>query len=89
MRQRFVLRDGLGEASTNAKTFSLDAILANPENNAMAISFAGYESPRDPNTRHTPRLAVCRSGHSALMSEPALCYATPRFAGSGIAWARG
>jgi len=39
---RFVLRNGLGEASTNFATFSLDSILANPQNNAMAVSLAGY-----------------------------------------------
>ena len=39
---RFAMKDGLGEFSANRKTFSLDAQLADPDNNAIAVSLAAY-----------------------------------------------
>jgi len=39
---RFACKDGTGTAAENIKSFSLDATLADPKNNAVAVSLAAY-----------------------------------------------
>jgi putative membrane protein len=39
---RFACKDGVSAARTNLRTFSLDAMVADPENNAIAVSLAAF-----------------------------------------------